>query len=311
MLRTHFVLGILATLPLFSCPAQELIISDDNPLAMPMVGAHQLRILSPTLLELTLITTKKPDPATVTVWNFVGSDGKPRLPDAKEISVQVDGKSDAVSSVGFKRRVLYAPLKQRDLRIGNYLYLQLATPIADNQSVTALNSDRELWSAETHFIAKADPLRWSPAIHVNEVGYLPTQSKKAMVGFYAGSLGEMNINAPAVFKIVDAASGKEVFNGSLLSRPDSGFPFACYQGVLEADFSAFKTPGEYRLQVAGLGASFPFFIDDGVAAAFARTYALGIYHQRCGTANEMPFTRFVHDPCHVVPAEVPTMSAKF
>jgi len=131
MLLTHFVLGILATLPLFSCPAQELIISDDNPLAMPMVGAHQLRILSPTLLELTLITTKKPDPATVTVWNFVGSDGKPRLPDAKEISVQVDGKSDAVSSVGFKRRVLYAPLKQRDLRIGNYLYLQLATPVAE------------------------------------------------------------------------------------------------------------------------------------------------------------------------------------
>jgi hypothetical protein len=102
-----------------------------------------------------------------------------------------------------------------------------------------------------------------------------------------------------------------VFTGKLTPRHDIGFPFPCYQNVLEADFSNFKTPGEYRLQVPGLGASFPFSIDDGIAAAFARTYALGIYHQRCGMANELPFTRFVHDACHIAPAEVPTLSGKF
>jgi hypothetical protein len=312
MLRARLLVpGTLTTLLLFTCSGKELIISDENPLAMPPVGAHQLRVLSPTVVELTLITTKASGAAAVTEWNFVGSHGTPKLPGTKEFSVLVDGKTDAVESIGFKRRVLYAPLKQRDLRIGNYLYLQLATPIADNQSVAVLNPDKKLWPAETHFSAKAGPLRWNPAIHVNEVGYLPTQSKKAMVGFYLGSLGEMNINGPSVFKIVDAASGKEAFSGNLLPRRDSGFSFPCYQNVLEADFSAFKTPGEYRLQVSGLGASFPFFIDDGVAAAFARTYALGIYHQRCGTANAMPFTRFVHEACHSAPVEVPTMSDKF
>jgi hypothetical protein len=40
-------------------------------------------------------------------------------------------------------------------------------------------------------------------------------------------------------------------------------------------------------------------------------YALGIYHQRCGGANELPFTRFTHGPCHLAPAEVPDMSGKF
>ena len=118
---------------------------------MPPVGAHQLRILTPTLLELTYITTKKPDPATVSEWNFVGAKGEPRLPNAKEFSVQVNDKSDAVNAVGFKRRVLYAPLKQRDLRVGNYLYLQLTTPISENQSVTVLNSDKKLWSANNTF----------------------------------------------------------------------------------------------------------------------------------------------------------------
>jgi hypothetical protein len=311
MLCARLLAGSFALLSLFSSSAQELIISDDNPLAMPPVGAHQLRIVSPDLIELTLITAKQPDPAPLTVWNFIGNNAKGHLPGAKEFSVLVDGQGNAIKSVGFKRRVLYAPLKKYDLRIGNYLYLQLATPIADGQSVTVLNPDKKLWPAETHFAAKADPSRWSPAIHVNEVGYLPALPKKAMVGFYAGSHGEIDFGRDTDFKIIDAASGKAVFTGKLTPRHDIGFPFPCYQNVLEADFSNFKTPGEYRLQVPGLGASFPFSIDDGIAAAFARTYALGIYHQRCGMANELPFTRFVHDACHIAPAEVPTLSGKF
>src|SRR5688500_4395095 len=38
-------------------------ITSPNPLAMPAVGEHRLRVLSPTLLELTLITTKQPNSA--------------------------------------------------------------------------------------------------------------------------------------------------------------------------------------------------------------------------------------------------------
>ncbi|HWD91995.1 MAG TPA: glycoside hydrolase family 9 protein [Verrucomicrobiae bacterium] len=314
MFRLRFAAGMLAVFTLCSAPAGELIISDANPLAMPPVGAHQLRILSPTLLELTLITTKKTEDSPLTQWNFADLNGKAHLPNQSEFLVLVNGSTNKVQTVGFKRRVLYAPLKERDLRIGNYLYLQLAAPISDNQSVAVLDPDKKLWPAETHFAGKADPLRYSPAIHVNQVGYLPAQSKKAMVGFYLGNLGEMNVGGAIpspVFKIIEAASGKEAFTGNLTPRLDTGFPFVCYQNVFEADFSAFKTPGEYRLEVPGLGASFPFFIDDGVAAAFARTYALGIYHQRCGMANEMPFTRFTHDACHTAPAEVPTMAGKF
>jgi hypothetical protein len=310
MFRPRLFAGFFAAFLLLSAHAQEQIISDTNPLAMPPVGGHQLRILSPTLLELTLITTKKPDPATVSEWSFVGPNGKAHLPSAKEFSVIAGGKSDAVQTVGFKRRVLYAPLKQRDLRIGNYLYLKLATSIGENQSVSVVNPDNRLWPASTHFSAKADPLRWSPAIHVNQVGYIPALPKKAMVGFYLGSFGEMNIDE-SDFTIIDATSGKAVFAGKLVPRRDVGFPFICYQYVFEADFSNFKTPGEYRLQVPGLGTSFPFFIEDGIAAAFARTYALGIYHQRCGMANELPFTRFTHAACHTAPAEVPTMAGKF
>lgn len=310
--RWLILAAVLATLPSFGVAA---IVSPEetDALNLPMVGSCGLRILSPTVLELTLVTTKGPDPARVAQWDFVGENFAPRLPRPNEVQVLVNGHPAVVQQVGFKRRVLYAPLKKRDLRIGNWLYLELSAPVAEGQTVEVRNKAGNLWNDEmTFFQTVMAPQRWSPAIHVNEVGYMPDFPKRAMVGGYLGSLGELKISpgpSPG-FKLVEAASGREVFSGPLRLRPDVGFTFPTYQKVLEADFTEFKTPGEYRLVVPGLGASFRFFIDDGVAGAFARAYALGLYHQRCGTANDLPFTRFTHPPCHTAPAEVPTASFK-
>ena len=80
---------------------------------------------------------------------------------------------------------------------------------------------------------------------------------------------------------------------------------APYQKVYVADFSSLTTPGEYRLQVPGMGASMPFLIDDGIAMAWTRTYALGLYEQRSGMATKLPFTRFTHAADHTAPAQVP------
>jgi hypothetical protein len=119
-------------------------------------------------------------------------------------------------------------------------------------------------------------------------------------------------HTPFPKKIVDA-SGATVYSGTLTQRADVGYLYTPtpYQKVYEADFSAFNTPGQYRLVVPGMGASLPFTITDGIAMNFARAYALGLYHQRCGTDNVLPFTRFVHGPCHTGAAEVPDSSSKF
>ena len=42
-----------------------------------------------------------------------------------------------------------------------------------------------------------------------------------------------------------------------------------------------------------------------------RTYAVGLYHQRCGTGNALPFTRFTHAPCHAAAASVPLAETNF
>ncbi|MBI2949441.1 MAG: glycoside hydrolase family 9 protein [Verrucomicrobia bacterium] len=287
--------------------AAESVLSDAYSLSLPSPGSHQLRIVSPTVLELTRINSKAPDPARVDSWDFVDSQSQLQAPVPSDFVVSVAGQATGVQVVGFKRRPLYAPLRHRDLRIANQLYLELATPIAEGQAVEVRNPGANLWPADWEFKAKLDPLRFSPAIHINQVGYLPTYPKTAIVGYYLGSLGELKIPAATRFKLIDHKSGAAVFEGILTPRTDEGYEYSPkpYQNVGQADFSDFTTPGEYRLLVDGLGASWPFRIDEGVAMAFARTYALGLYHQRCGAANEMPFTRFTHGPCHRASVEVP------
>ncbi|HET7623907.1 MAG TPA: glycoside hydrolase family 9 protein, partial [Verrucomicrobiae bacterium] len=286
-------------------------IVDDTGLVMPKPGDYALHILTPTLLELKLINTAPANSTTPSQWNLVNN-YQFVAPPTGAFAVTANGGSVGVQAVGFKRRPLYAPLAKFDLRVDNSIYLQLSSPLSDNQKIEVKNPNGSLWGTNMQFTATMDPLRYSPAIHVNQEGYMPGYSKKAMVGYFAGNLGEMAV--PAVsFKIVDATNGSTVFQGALTPRPDSGWTYspAPYQKVYEADFTSFNTPGQYRLVVPGLGASLPFYISDGIAMDFARAYALGLYEQRCGTSNSLPYTRFTHDICHNAPASVPLPASSY
>jgi hypothetical protein len=302
-----FAAACAAALPALApaeSPGADVFAADFEPpsLAVPANGERSLRILSPTVLEITAIVAGAensppdgpfPPPPTPTLA-------------AADFSVSIDGAQAEVREVGFRRRVVYAPLKKRDLRIGNFIYLQLDRAIGENKSASVSYRGRVPWLASLRVAAKADPLRLSPAIHVNQVGYAPDAAKSAFVGYYLGTLGELAPAEPAQFFVVDVRSGKTVHRGTLAPRPDRGMPQPWYRKVTEANFSELRAPGEYRLVVPGYGASYPFFIDEGTPTAFARAYALGLYHQRCGTANALPFTRFVHDACHTAPVEVPS-----
>jgi hypothetical protein len=273
---------------------------------IPLSGENYLHILSPTVLELVRINTKDPDPARVDSWDWVDDNGNFTPPNLGSLRVKVNGVTKTVASVGFKRRPLYAPQAVYDLRIANSLYLILSSPIADGQSVQVTN-DGTLWPTNMLFTAIADPLRYNPAIHVNQEGYLPAFPKKAIVGYYLGNLGELPMPTN-IFRIVNAQNGVTVFQGTLTQRSDVGYVYSPtpYQLVYEADFSSFTAPGDYRVVVPGMGGSFPFNINDGVAMDFTRTYELGLFHQRSGYNVAMPFTRFTHAADHLTPAAVPT-----
>ncbi len=292
------------TTPATLRPAME--ITDANPLDVPGVGAWRLRVLAPTVLELQVMTTKDPG-RPPRVWDWVDSRHDPRLPAPDDFHVEVGDERRRVRAVGFRRRVRYAPLGPRDLRIDNRLVLVLDSPIPDGATVRLANPSGRVWTGIGSLETRADPGRRSPAIHGNQVGYVPDFPKRAFVGYYLGTLGEMEIPSDR-FEVVEAESGHVVFTGSLRPRTDVGFEDMVppYRRVFEADFTAVRKPGLYRIRVPGLGTSWPVRVDAGAAAAVARTVALGLYHQRCGAPNALPHTRFTHGACHTAPAEVPT-----
>lgn len=282
---------------------------EENLLALPAVGSTTLRILAPTVLELTAITTAAPG-GRVAAWDFVRGDGGLDLPPPESLAVRVNGRAAPVRAVGFKRRVIYAPLRQRDLRVASRLTLVLADAIPDQGAVEVRDPQGRLGPAGAAWQAMAAPLRESPAVHVNQVGYAPDAPKRAIVGYFLGTLGELPLPAPGTFSVVHAGTGAPAYTGRLRPRPDQGFAEPQpYQQVAEADFSPLRSPGTYRLVVTGLGASLPFDIAAGIPGAFARTYALGLYQQRCGTALGPPYTRFAHAACHVAPAAIPSPAA--
>ncbi|SHG59203.1 heme-degrading domain-containing protein [Massilia sp. CF038] len=111
----------------------------------------------------------------------------------------------------------------------------------------------------------------TPAIKVNQLGFLPLSSKLAVVP---------QLEATA-FEVIDADSGKPVFKGSLRA-PAAWAPSG--ETVRLADFSALKTPGSYRIKVAGAAPSDRFTIGDKVYQPLTTAALKAYYFNRAGTA---------------------------
>src|SRR6266404_4707431 len=168
----HFLPGLIALLCLQRALAGDVPGAD---LRIPKAGDYALNILSPNLVELVRVNTKQSEQAPVDSWDWVGWVNNQWAfvpPGMSSVKVIVNGQTNNITGVGFKRRPLYAAFPNWDLRIGNQLYLRLSNRIADGASVQVMNNGT-VWPTNLLFTAVADPLRYSPAIHVNQEGYLP------------------------------------------------------------------------------------------------------------------------------------------
>ena len=160
----------------------------------------------------------------------------------------------------------------------------------------------------------------STAVHVNQAGYLPGHPKYAYLMQYGGwkngqegAALDVDFSDRSAFKLVDAVTGKEAFEGKIVPSPvcrkDGGAvkDRLSEARVWEMCFSGFDTPGRYRVVVPGVGVSFPFSIDAKTYNHVLGTLMRGFYHQRCGTELTAEFTRFTHPACHLDDARVPAV----
>ena len=115
------------------------------------------------------------------------------------------------------------PMYAEYMGVVKTMEMERKEPGAAQKSLEEIRRDMSL-----KFTTQADDISWSPALHVNQVGYAPTWPKKAMVGYFLGSLGEAALSpAPAgpgaEFTLIETGTAKEVFRGRVTQRRDKGF----------------------------------------------------------------------------------------
>lgn len=182
----------------------------------------------------------------------------------------------------------------------HFLYLYLPSPLQAGKTYTVSLDSAALhtWNREITFVYQPEQMR-SEAVHLNQLGYVADAAvpKYAYVYCWAGDQGGVDFSEYAghAFHLLRAADGQAVFSGQLAYRGSGGLQENTRAqepqnytraDVWECDFTAFDQPGEYRLVVEGIGASFPFRVAaDPYRELFYHT-ARALYHQRSGIAKD-------------------------
>lgn len=141
----------------------------------------------------------------------------------------------------------------------------------------------------------------SELVHVCQAGYPLAGTKKAYVGSWLGTDADGSpgnsdawLSPGQAWRLIDAESGETVAEGGLVlvkGADETHFDKINFNGcdIYEADFSAVRREGSYRLEVEGIGASFPFAIAAAPYAEILRLSARWYFHQRSGCAIEAPY----------------------
>ncbi|MBN1116574.1 MAG: glycoside hydrolase family 9 protein [Bacteroidales bacterium] len=126
------------------------------------------------------------------------------------------------------------------------------------------------------------------SVHINSIGYLPDGNKIATV---------ISDNCTIV-NIRKGKNGNLVYNAKIsgpYSMPDTNLV------IWKVDFSGLTIPGEYFIEVPGIGRSIGFSINQ---TAYTKPYVAtmkAFYYYRCGTEVEGVHKgdTFRHAPCHM------------
>ncbi|HVF84720.1 MAG TPA: glycoside hydrolase family 9 protein [Abditibacteriaceae bacterium] len=194
----------------------------------------------------------------------------------------------------------------------HWLYLRLPSPLQSGRTYT-LSTGSLAKNGNAHKI-KFDTARLrSEAVHVNTLGYVPNApTKYAYVYHWMGDKGALDLSAVAgkAFHIVDFTTRKRLWSGKVAfrkakSNPETfnvtdSPPYGNFLNadVWECDFSGFRVPGRYVVEVEGVGSSWPFRITADVYRPAFRAVARALYHNRSGIALTKPYTEFERPAPH-------------
>lgn len=187
----------------------------------------------------------------------------------------------------------------------HWIYLQLPFPLQRGKTYTLYLNDFASNVNEYTFIYNESQLR-SPAIHVNQIGFVPDAVKYAYLSHFMGDFnnadhqnGALNLDdfAGTPFHLVRTSDDSVVFTGTPalqrekdavdFTRDDFENPNMTRADVWECDFSAYSVPGEYKIVVENIGCSYPFGISPDIYRELYYYTSRAMFTQRQGIIQEI------------------------
>jgi endoglucanase len=186
----------------------------------------------------------------------------------------------------------------------HWVYLYFANPLSNGKTYTINTGNLAKNKSSVTFTYTNNNSR-TEAIHVNPMGYSINQELKyAYLYYWAGNWGSVNFSgyAGADFKLLNTNNNQVVYTGKVTLRSPATQVEHLGQGfvpnnnyslcdVYECDFSAYKTPGNYKIVIDGIGCSYPFKIGNDVKWEPFYWVMKGIYMQRSGIALTKQYTK--------------------
>lgn len=181
------------------------------------------------------------------------------------------------------------------------IYLRMPTQLTAGKIYEVKVRGLNVENPDLRFVYDSRNLR-SEAVHVNQIGYRPDDpAKNAFLSIWLGTGGAHAYPEGLNFTIIDEANGRDVFSGPvMLNIPaDQKESIGTNDGknhnltsVYKMSFDGLTAPGRYRLQVEGIGCSYPFEIGEKVWEKAYLTQMRGLYHNRSGIELGPPYTSF-------------------
>ncbi|MEI7880998.1 MAG: glycoside hydrolase family 9 protein [bacterium] len=287
----------------------------------PRYGLRQARIVTPTLIQLTvgpgLDLKRLADPTCIAVT----SSDDPAF--AKPVAPKHIGRR---STLDFYRPDAW-PWHHFD---NHLLFIELPTAMKPGKSYRvdlAAKTGAALVCGDTAAsVLLDDRVSINPAVKVNQIGYLPDATKYAYIGLWLGDRGACDLSPyTATFEVRHARSHAVMLTGTptlrrratfrlvdgqrvpcVTSRPSSKVEGPetvykqdlSYEDVWQIDLSALHAPGDYYLAIPGVGRSYAFRVAADVYTVPFATVMSGLLHQRCGLAFEPSWSPIWRAPCH-------------
>lgn len=215
-----------------------------------------------------------------------------------------DGSPIAVTDIGLRSWITDFNGSPDSPVVKHYIYVKLAEALADGETYTYSNKVQDISgnypsdSTITFTLTNTVP---TPSIKINQIGWLPEAKKIAYVGNYLGDMGAMPLDTTTVHTatIRNANTGEAIYSTQLVKAVESDLinigstnspfmiPFSGEE-TWRLDFTPLQTPGQYYVDVPGIGYSYRFQIGSNIYAEAYYHCMRSLWYQRSGISMTNP-----------------------